>query len=423
MKQMAAHPALKDSTNKSIFVMLAATMTANALSFIFQFYMGRALGKDGYGVLGSLSSILYIALVFAGTVQTAIAKSVTIYKSDGLFGKVASVSAKSIAAMLMWGAGAVFLLWIFSPQIAQFLNIENAGGSAGMQILLLGITMISVLVVSAIYGVLQGMGMFREFGANMVITNGAKLVAAALFVTALSMGVGGALASYAFGHVLGCALGVLVLVPILRQNTHENVHEVFDYSWAIVIGTMCMALIPNIDVILVRHYIPAEAGEYSAVSLLGKVLVWAPTAITTVMFPKMIEAYVAKKKCWHFLSMALLYTAGISGAGAAVYLLFPQLMGLFFGASFQAGGRILGIFGIAMCFFALSNVLLSYGISTKNNFSVYLLIAATAAEILLISQKNQSAIGVAWIVLWVNVVLFAALFVSSAIHTKLIENR
>jgi len=280
-----------------------------------------------------------------------------------------------------------------------------------------------VLVVSAIYGTLQGMGMFKDFGINMIVTNGAKLFAAAVFVTALSMGIGGALMSYAVGHVLGCVLGLVVLIPILRQNTHENVREVFDYSWAIVIGTMCMALIPNIDVILVRHYLPSEAGEYSAVSLLGKVLVWAPTAITTVMFPKMIEAYIAKKKCWHFLSRALLYTAGISGAGALAYILFPELMGLFFGANFQAGGKILGVFGIAMCFFALSNVLLSYGISTKNNFSVYLLIAASVTEIVLISRTHESAIGVAWMLLWTNAILFLALFISSAIHTKLIENR
>lgn len=418
---MAAHPVIRDSTDRSIVLMLAATMTANGLSFIFQFYMGRALGKDGYGVLGSLSSLLYIALVFAGTVQTAIAKSVTIYKSNGLFGKVASVSAKSITAMLLWGAAAVAILLAFSGQIAGFLNIENSGASAASQILLLGITIVSVLVVSAIYGTLQGMGMFRDFGLNMIVTNGAKLLAAALFVSALSMGISGALASYAFGHVLGCALGILVLARILKQNTREKVGEVFDYSWAIVVGTICVALIPNIDVLLVRHYLPAEAGEYSAVSLLGKVLVWAPTAITTVMFPKMIEAYVAKKKCWHFLSRALIYTAAISGAGAIAYILFPQLMGLFFGEGFEAGGKILGVFGAGMCFFALSNVLLSYGISTKNNISVYLLIAGSATEIALIAARHESAISVAWILLWVNLALFAALLVSSAIHTKIIE--
>mgnify|MGYP003565942060 CR=1 FL=1 len=58
-----------DNLLKHSSIMFIATLIGSACNYLFQLYMGRALGPADYGVFGSLFAIFYILSVLSASIQ------------------------------------------------------------------------------------------------------------------------------------------------------------------------------------------------------------------------------------------------------------------------------------------------------------------------------------------------------------------
>ena len=77
-----------DSLIKHSLIVFIAMGIGSVFNYIFQLYMGRALGPEEYGTLGALFSIFYVLVAPSGTVQTNIAKFTSEYKAKNEYGKI-----------------------------------------------------------------------------------------------------------------------------------------------------------------------------------------------------------------------------------------------------------------------------------------------------------------------------------------------
>ena len=76
---------------KHSLIIFIAGLLAGFFNYIFQIYMGRALGPEQYGILGALFSIFYIESFAYTGIDTIITKFISEYKARKQFGKINSL--------------------------------------------------------------------------------------------------------------------------------------------------------------------------------------------------------------------------------------------------------------------------------------------------------------------------------------------
>src|SRR3989338_2360056 len=107
-KFISKHLNKDDKLIKHSLVVFAATIAAGVCNYIFQLYMGRALGPEEYGVLGALFSMFYALNVPSGTVQTVVTKFVSEYKAMNEYGKITGFFIGALKRITLYGL--VFLV-------------------------------------------------------------------------------------------------------------------------------------------------------------------------------------------------------------------------------------------------------------------------------------------------------------------------
>ena len=126
-----------------------------------------------------------------------------------------------------------------------------------------------------------------------------------------------------------------------------------------------------------------------------------------VMFPKTSELHALSKESKPVLKKSLLYTTLLSGGVLLLYLTIPSLIvKSLFGSQYIPTIPLIGIFGLAMLFFSLTNILLLYQISVHQLKFLKILVVATIVEVTLISLFHTSLIQVILILVAVSLSLF-----------------
>ncbi len=351
-------------------------MLANVFSYLFQVYMGRALGPVGYGIFGALVSLLYIISIPGNAISFTITKFVSEYAAKN---RREEISALMLGASLKLGKYAllVFILFVIgSEALANFMKIPSSA-----PVIIVGLIFSFGLITPVLNGALQGLQKFWHLGAVGVAGSASKLLMGVALVY-LGFGVNGALASIFFSSLFAFALTLYMLKEYLKPVKSRIEESVFEYSTPVLLTALLLALTSNIDVVLVKHYFSAEeAGYYAAASLFGKIVVFVSSPIAIVLFPK-ASGESASGGAARILRESLIYTAAIVVFVVMAYFLVPSLVvSLIFGPKFSPVAQLIGMFGVAMAFFALANVFITYDMAVKKMRFLYIVLCATLLEV------------------------------------------
>jgi O-antigen/teichoic acid export membrane protein len=156
------------------------------------------------------------------------------------------------------------------------------------------------------------------------------------------------------------------------------------YSGFAFVALFCYNMMWNVDVVLVKHYFtPFEAGMYSAVSILGRIILFAPMGIARVVFPKASDRYEAGKKHFHVLLKGLVLTSLIAGGIVMAYLLFPEeIVMTIFGVRYVGAIPYLWKYGLVTFFFSLTGLLINYSLSINQHGTAIPLVIFLIAELI-----------------------------------------
>jgi O-antigen/teichoic acid export membrane protein len=148
-------------------------------------------------------------------------------------------------------------------------------------------------------------------------------------------------------------------------------------------GVLGLLLLANVDVLLARHFLPAEAsGLYAAGSVLAKIAYWAPQFVVTLVFPRLVVAADRRRLLWRSAAVVAAVGAPLV-AGAA---LAPQLATrLSFGEAYLDVGPTLPLFAVLGTGHALVQLILFTGMASADRGTYRLLLAAVAAEAALVA--------------------------------------
>lgn len=381
------------------FYMLLASVLANIFGYLFQLLMGRMLPAAEYGVLISLLSLLYLTMIPGSTLQATLAKKISELKAGEDFSAIRS---------LFWVLGRFFLIggviwslvfFVFRQPIAQFLNLSQTSLVIWFGVLA-GVSFLQSIPNSF----LQGLQRFKAYALSNTLMPFLKLALSTLLVW-LGWSVTGAL----WGLILSMIITIGVALGLLWKNLKGEqvlVNQYFSSMLRFYLPTLlimiALASFWNLDVILVKHFfVPQEAGLYSALSVLGRIIFFATSSIAMVMFPLVAERKAKGETYLKILSPALGLVLGGSLLITVAYFALPWLIvTIIFGASYLAITPLLGWFGIFISLYTLSFLLVQFYLSIKRLWiAPWLLLTAIIQSILIFFYHDNLAQ-----IVWVNLV-------------------
>lgn len=376
VKLLIKHPIVAGSS-----VIFLGSFGANFINYLFNLSMGRMLSVADYGLLTSLNSLFILIGIFSVSFGGVVTKfSAKYYSSDDLSSAAALVRYTG-KFVLIFSSVLTLILLMLTPQIAFFLHINNY-----LYIdLVLGALFFS-LVLSIPAGFIQGRLQFLLL-SFVTLIQPALRIGIALILLFLGFSVLGPIIAIALSTAIpavglyfyllkrysGSALG-----DMKADSTFKK--EFLHYTYTYFLSGIGLSLLSNTDIILVRHFFDAQtAGQYAALSLMGKVIFYFTAPVTIVFFPIIAYKKERKERLLGTVLLASGVVVGVSVLMALFYFAFPQIvLNVFFPkVGYQVLTHYLGYYSLYILVFSFAALLNSYFLSIgKTKVYVITLIGA-----------------------------------------------
>ena len=381
------HRMKTDDMTRHGTIMVVFTLVASSFVYIYQLAMGMLLTPAQYGTLLSLLSLFAIISVFSQTIQTSVTKFTSRFKVQNRMGEIKYLWKFSLKRTLLLGLAMFLVLALLSPLISGFLHIDN-----NWYFILLFSSLILYFTIPANLGVLQGLQRFLPLGFSHALLNFLRLAIGVLLVY-LGFGVYGAVLCIPLAILIGFIVSLSFLRDVARgKNEKVEVTGLFTYAGLALLAIFAFSMLTNVDVVLAKHYLsPANAGNYSAISVLGRIVLLAPMGVAAAMFPKTSDLFETGRAHRPLLRKAMSFTVLIVGAVVIVYWLFPDfIVNLLFGGKYPLATPYLFKYGLAMALFAISFLLMSYLLSLNQTKVALPFLGAMLLELVLIAFFHSS---------------------------------
>jgi O-antigen/teichoic acid export membrane protein len=360
-------------------VVLGATSAANVASYAYHLVISRHLGPSRYGVVGAVLGALVILALPAAGLQYAVARR-TAAGGDGV-----EVARGAMRLALRVGVGLGVVVALGAPVASTFLQ-TGVGPIIG-----LAVAIPAAVVTPVLLGYLQGRRRFGWLVAS-ILTLAVGRLAGAGIVAVVGGGETAAVAAITVATLLACAVTVLGTREVVRPGPLP-VGLVAEIGHTIV-PFLGLALLAGMDVVFARHYLAgATSGYYVAASVAGKIVLWAPAAVSLVAFPEFAAAEVVNTAVLRraLALVALVCTAALAG----VVLFRDQLIGALFGSRFLPATDVVLVVALAMTGLALVQVLVTWSIARGDRAIGPILGAGTLAAALLFVRFHQTPLVIA----------------------------
>jgi glycosyltransferase involved in cell wall biosynthesis/O-antigen/teichoic acid export membrane protein len=380
--------------------MAAATLASNAIALLFTVLFARILGADDYGSLAALLSTFLILAVPGSALQVAIAREAALGALGGpqrLARTVAAWRRRLLAAGAAITAAAVLL----RDPLSELVSVPHAWAAAAI-----APTGVLWLLLSVERGALQGVHAYRPVAWSVVLEAAGRL-AIGLALVGAGLGVTGAY----LGTPLSMLLTALALAaisarrlgaPVAAAGPVRRLAELVGDAWPAVIALFLVAVLQNVDVILVKRQIGGDpAGAYAAAAVAAKAIVWVAIGIGLYLLPEATRAARTGLDPRPVLVRALAVVGVVAVPMLAIYALAPRtVLRLAFGEeTVQASGALL-VLGLAMTLLAIGYLCVQYMLALgRTSFLIALAIVAVAEVVLLAAARLDTLAGFAGVVL------------------------
>ncbi len=369
---------------KGSFLILSGSVLVNLGTYLFHLFSGRFLGPADYGILESLISLTY----FLSIPITVLTFLVTKFVSQNIRDKKRIVSfIKTLSLSLgKWGLGFLLIFCLFFPWLKSFLKVDSFFPFFAIGIIgYLGI--FSAICSASLQGIME----FFPLSLVNIFGSWSKLLLAVLLIS-LGLKVDGAMMAIFLSSFFSISVGYFFLkrkLPVTvegKVSLEGSFKEIKAYALTVFVSNLTLTSLYTVDILLARYFLPAvEAGQYAALSVLGKIVFFASSPVSLVMFPIVSSRQAEGKEYRKVILFSLGLVSLISLSVLAVYFAFPRLMiSLLFGQSYLGAADKLGIFALFIGLYSLISLLVNFFLSVFQPRILPLLGIASVAQVVLI---------------------------------------
>jgi O-antigen/teichoic acid export membrane protein len=388
-KKIAVHGLARDSV-----IVFVGSMISNVGAYLYHLIIGRILGPQGYGELSSLISLLYIFGVPTIVLQTVLVKYFSNCKAKGSFSQARYLFHKMMVVLLAILIPMIGLFAFCSPFIAEFLHLP--GGRVVIWVYLsFFITTLTALSISVIQG-------FQLFIWYSVLTASGTILRVLISIPFAYNGVEMTMIASFLTVTVFYMLYFLPLRFLFRSQEESfpvSKRDFLKYSIPTFLTLLGMTSLYSMDIVLVKHYFsPYEAGIYSSVAVLGKVIFYASAAIGTVLFPVISERFAKGKDTFSIIRLSVFLVTFASVGVTALYTVFPRVVVHFlFGTSYDGAASFLGLFAIFITFYSMVNIIVFSCLALEKMHIYLFTCCASLLQIILITIFHESLFHIIYI--------------------------
>jgi O-antigen/teichoic acid export membrane protein len=243
------------------------------------------------------------------------------------------------------------------------------------------------------YSVAQGLKKFTGMVVSNLISSLGKLIFGVILVY-----IGYSVLGAMVGIVLGAVLAYWYSEKYIKQFVKEvgkgdfDINPLLKFAGPTLLQALAFTGYFTIDILLVKHFLPeSDAGSYAALSTLGKILYFAVSPISSVMFPIVSNKYAKQQPYARVFLAAIGGTTGVAACILLGYYLFPDLIiTLLYGSKYPGIADELVLMGIFMAFYSISYFLMSFLLSIGRLKPVVLSLLVGLFQIVLITLNHSS---------------------------------
>lgn len=385
-------------------VLLSGSGLTSAINLGYNIVVARSLGPSGYGQATVVYTLL--TLVSALTLSFQIVSTKVVAQQQTLEGKAAVYRGFHRSA---WGCGLLvaFVLLLFRGEIANYLNLQDAGLVA-----LLAIGAAFYVPLGSRRGFIQGTYGFHRLALNLSLEGAVRLGGSYILIYT-GFGVRGVIAA----NAAAVAVAYLAIAPRLAvriPNPLQLLYALRETFQALVFFSG-QVLINNCDIVLVKHFFPPRAaGLYAAVAMVGRVIFAFSSAVVNSTFPLVAGTQDNERKDLKVIATSLMLVFGSGSVLALALCVTPaSVWTTFFGSGFAIAGRynvsyLLALYAFTTVLYSLSVVIITFEMSYKIANTSWVQLAFSGVLIAGICLFHGSLREVILVQLVLMVVLFAS---------------
>ncbi len=411
-----------DFLQKGTFMFLAASATG-VINILFRALMGRMLTVEEFGTFNAIFALaFYLSFILTRTIRTSTTDLISNRIGRGRTPLSPGELNRALRNMAIIGTlftiGFVLLAW----PIKGFLKLDSTW---------VVMSAVPFLVISWVLpvnlGLFQGSQRFLLLATSNLAQASLKMVFGALFVLAglgavgAMMGVGmGALAAFcvSLAFVLVFYKGLLVAKGDPQGEGSEtgdkdgrtdgdgtiSLGELLSVSGHVLIAILCLAILTNIDVVLVKHFFSSEeTGLYSAALVFGRLIYFLPVGFITVMYPRMVRSHAEGSSNYGILAKSIIFISVPVLVFTVLLSLFPSAsLRLLLGAKYLGAEDLVVLYSALMFIFSLVSILVYYFLAERRYAPIYAFAAISVLQIAAAWFHHPDLSTVIWIFIVAN---------------------
>lgn len=380
------------TAQQGLFLM-AASAAGSLLNFAYHFVTGRMLGPADYAALAALISVMATVSAPMGVSQVLLSDVTARLLVSDSKGEIRQFLQRFVAALGVFAIVVMGAVALASGQLSQFMHLTSRA-----PVLVLALTLGPALILPALGGSLQGWQDFQGMSIAGLIGAALRLTAGAGLVW-LGFGVSGALGGLLVSGLAGVGFTAFLLarrlIGVPPQPSTITLKELVQVASQVGLATLAFTVLTNADVVFARHFFPAEqAGQYSAAATLGKIVLFLPGPVATLMFPKASARHAAGISLTSMLRKSALATLGLSLAVVAIFVVWPAgVVRLLYGNEYTQAGQWLSLYGLATIGTALVNLLMFHYLAAREVRFIGLMLCFAGAQLVLLAFAPGSPLA------------------------------
>jgi O-antigen/teichoic acid export membrane protein len=388
-------------------VLLSGSGLTAAINLTYNLVIARYLGPESFGHATVVYTLL--TLLSAVTLSYQIVCSKIVAQQQSEEGKAA---AYRMFHRSSWSCGIVvaLVLLFFRSGIADYLNLHDS-----LLVALLAIGAAFYVPLGSRRGYIQGTYGFRGLATNVVI-EGATRLGGAFALVMLGCGVRGVIAA----NAAAVAIAYLLIPPRVIPQKASPIgfwRAVLEMSQALFFFAG-QVLINNCDIVLVTHLFSAEeAGLYSVVAMVGRVIFSFCQAVVNSTFPLVAGTRSEERRDLRVIATSLTLVLAIGSVLAiSLYLTPAWIWSSLFGAGFKVAGPydlsyLLALYAFKTIMYSLCVVIITYEMSYKigNTSWIQLLFSGVLVEAILLFHTSLRQVILLQIELIVGLLVLIAI--------------
>lgn len=416
--QFARHPLITGST-----IIFIGSFLANIFNLLFNLILGRFLMPPDYGIYSSLISLMALFGIFPSAFTSIFAKFAATYIARKKGGNLSALIASGLRIVLIISTCIFLALLLGVFSIASFLHIQDV-----RLLLFIYATIFISILFSLPNGVLQGEMRFYLLSFLNLLSPFLKIVLGLLLLF-LGLKVLGVIMALFLSSIIPFVFLLFLFLQKYKKPTEKEfdksgfLKEFKDYSLKFFLATLGVTILTTTDIMFVKHFFSAhEAGQYAALSLMGKSIFYLTSPIYFVFFPLIAHKKEKKESLYSTLFLATGLIALCSVTLSFIYFIFPHIiLNIFFPAKeYVILSSYLGPFSLYIIIFSIAILFNSFLLSIGKSEVYKINLAVSLLFIFLIYMFHNSFYQIIAVLFFTSLLLLTLylIYYVSTTHAK-----